>query len=97
VVAQGAPPQAGPDQAFTVEYSFPSGSKRLHITRQKLPLGLPPDHPVQEFDSGDDWNPTKKRSSSSSARCGYLQEGEQRGFEILAAHWDLPVTDITPR
>ena len=22
---------------------------------------------------------------------------EQRRFEILAAHWDLPVTDITPR
>jgi hypothetical protein len=25
----------------------------------------------------------------------YLRE-EQRRFEILAAHWDLPVTDITP-
>ena len=22
---------------------------------------------------------------------------EQRRFEILAAHWDLPVTDVTPR
>ena len=22
---------------------------------------------------------------------------EQRRFEVLAAHWDLPVTDITPR
>jgi len=26
----------------------------------------------------------------------YKQE-EQRRFEILAAHWDLPVTDITPK
>src|SRR5579872_863984 len=26
----------------------------------------------------------------------YRQE-EQRRFEILLAHWDLPVTDITPR
>ncbi len=26
----------------------------------------------------------------------YLKE-EQRRFEILAAHWDLPVTDITPQ
>jgi len=26
----------------------------------------------------------------------YLKE-EQHRFEILAAHWDLPVTDITPR
>ncbi|HEY1647325.1 MAG TPA: hypothetical protein VGF96_05050 [Terracidiphilus sp.] len=25
------------------------------------------------------------------------QKEEQRRFEILAAHWDLPVTDITPR
>ena len=25
------------------------------------------------------------------------QREEQRRFEILAAHWDLPVTDITPR
>ncbi len=25
------------------------------------------------------------------------QAEEQRRFEILAAHWDLPVTDITPR
>jgi hypothetical protein len=24
------------------------------------------------------------------------QKEEQRRFEILAAHWDLPVTDITP-
>ena len=26
----------------------------------------------------------------------YKQE-EQRRFEILAAHWDLPVTEITPK
>ena len=26
----------------------------------------------------------------------YLKE-EQRRFEILAGHWDLPVTDITPK
>ena len=26
----------------------------------------------------------------------YKQE-EQRRFEILAAHWDLPVTNITPK
>jgi len=25
------------------------------------------------------------------------QKEEQRRFEILAAHWDLPVTDITPK
>lgn len=25
------------------------------------------------------------------------QKEEQRRFEILLAHWDLPVTDITPR
>ena len=24
------------------------------------------------------------------------QKEEQRRFEILIAHWDLPVTDITP-
>ena len=26
-----------------------------------------------------------------------FQREEQRRFEILEAHWDLPVTDITPR
>jgi len=25
------------------------------------------------------------------------QQEEKRRFEILLAHWDIPVTDITPR
>jgi hypothetical protein len=25
------------------------------------------------------------------------QKEEQRRFEILISHWDLPVTDITPK
>ncbi len=29
-------------------------------------------------------------------QAGYQKE-EQRRFEILVAHWDLPVTDITPK
>jgi hypothetical protein len=28
---------------------------------------------------------------------GKYKQEEQRRFEILAAHWDLPVTDITPK
>ena len=28
---------------------------------------------------------------------GTYKREEQRRFEILAAHWDLPVTDITPK
>jgi hypothetical protein len=29
-------------------------------------------------------------------QAAYKKE-EQRRFEILVAHWDLPVTDITPK
>ena len=28
---------------------------------------------------------------------GDAKKEEQRRFEILLAHWDLPVTDITPK
>ena len=42
--------------------------------------------------------PTKRHSSSSfgRTRTTYKRE-EQRRFEILLAHWDLPVTEITPK
>jgi hypothetical protein len=61
------------------------------------PLGLPRHHPLQELDRGD------HRQSRRRAFIKELwpdqeryQREEQRRFEILLGHWDLPVTDITP-
>jgi hypothetical protein len=128
--AQGAPPQVGVGQPYTVEYYY-----KLPWGRQQefLQLFLKNHYPLLEKIRGTgrilslkietpayhttedgrwDYRVTIRYKDSTVAttknpnEAGFKKElwpdqatfakEEQRRFEILLAHWDLPVTDITP-
>jgi hypothetical protein len=128
--AQGAPPQSGNDQPYTVEYYY-----KLQWGHQQefLQLFLKNHYPLLEKmqasgrilslkiespayhtteDGRWDYRVTIRYKNSTVATTAYPQEEtliqqlwpdqktyqkeEQRRFEILLSHWDLPVTDITP-
>jgi hypothetical protein len=128
--AQGAPPQGGAGQAYTVEYyykcqwghqeeflqlflknHFPL-LKKIQATGRIVSLKIesPAYHTTE--DGRWDYRVTIRYKDSTVAttanpdepafikelwpdQATYLKE-EQRRFEILVSHWDLPVTDITP-
>jgi hypothetical protein len=128
--AQGAPPQGGAGQAYTVEYyykcqwghqeeflqlflknHFPL-LKKIQTTGRIVSLKIesPAYHTTE--DGRWDYRVTIRYKDSTVAttanpdeaafikelwpdQATYLKE-EQRRFEILVSHWDLPVTDITP-
>jgi hypothetical protein len=129
VVAQGAPPQGGADQPYTVEYYYKCQwghqqefldlflknhyplLKRIMATGRILSLKIeaPAYHTTE--DGRWDYRVTARYKNSTVAtttnpdeealikelwpdQATYKKE-EQRRFEILAGHWDLPVTDIT--
>jgi hypothetical protein len=129
VVAQGAPPQGGADQPYTVEYYYKVQwghqqefldlflknhyplLKRIAATGRILSLKIesPAYHTTE--DGRWDYRVTVRYKNSTLAttanpneealtkelwpdQATYKKE-EQRRFEILAGHWDLPVTDIT--
>jgi len=131
LLAQGAPPQSGAGQPYTVEYyykvqwghqaeflqlflknHFPL-LKRVQATGRILSLKIesPAYHTTE--DGRWDYRVTIQYKDSTVATTSNpdeeafikelwpdqatYQKEEQRRFEILAAHWDLPVTDITPR
>jgi len=129
--AQGAPPQGGADQPYTMEYYY-----KVQWGRQQefLQLFLKNHYPLllKNVESGRmlsvkieqpanngtedgrwDYRVTIRFKNSTVATTAnpneenlikqlwpnqevYRRE-EQRRFEILLAHWDLPITDITPR
>lgn len=130
LLAQGAPPHAGPDQPYTVEYYY-----KVQWGHQQEFLGLflknhypllqkvveggrmisvkiesPANHMTE--DARWDYRVTIRFKNSSVATTANPEEEalikqlwpdqetykreEQRRFEILLAHWDLPLTDITP-
>jgi hypothetical protein len=131
LLAQGAPPQTGADQPYTVEYYY-----KVQWGRQQefLQLFLKNHYPLlrKNVESGRmvsvkietpayhmpeearwDYRVTIRFKNSTAAttpnpeeeaqikqlwpdQATYKRE-EQRRFEILLAHWDLPVTDITPQ
>ena len=129
--AQGAPPQGGADQPYTVEYyykvqwghqqefldlflknHYPLLQKMVSTGRM---LGVKIESPAYHTteDGRWDYRVTIRFKNSTVAttanpdeeplirelwpdQATYKRE-EQRRFEILLAHWDLPVTDITPR
>jgi hypothetical protein len=130
-VAQGAPPQGGADQPYTVEYyykvqwghqqefldlflknHYPLLQKIVATGRMvSVKIEAPAYHTTE--DGRWDYRVTIKYKNSTLAttanpdeetlinqlwpdQATYKKE-EQRRFEILAAHWDLPVTDITPK
>jgi hypothetical protein len=131
LLAQGAPPQGGADQPYTVEYYYKVQwghqqefldlflknhyplLKRIVATGRMLSVKIdaPAYHTTE--DGRWDYRVTIRFKNSTVATTAnpdeealvkelwpdqekYKKE-EQRRFEILAAHWDLPVTEITPR
>ena len=131
LMAQGAPPQGGADQPYTVEYYYKVKwghqqefldlflknhyplLQRIVTTGRMLSVKIeaPAYHTTE--DGRWDYRVTIRFKNSTVAttanpdeeamikelwpdQAKYKNE-EQRRFEILAAHWDLPVTEITPR
>jgi hypothetical protein len=130
LMAQGAPPQGGTGQPYTVEYyykvqwghqqefldlflknHFPMLQK-VQATGRILSLKI--ESPAYHTTEDGRWDYrvtiTYKNSTLATTanpdeealklelwpdQATYKKE-EQRRFEILVAHWDLPVTDITP-
>jgi len=130
LLAQGAPPQAGADQPYTVEYYYKCQwghqqefldlflknhyplLKKIMTTGRMLSVKIesPAYHTTE--DGRWDYRVTIRYKNSTVAtttnpdeeafikelwpdQATYKRE-EQRRFEVLLAHWDLPVTDITP-
>jgi hypothetical protein len=130
LLAQGAPPQASPDQPYTVEYyykvqwghqqefqqlflknHYPLLKKIVEAGRMlSVKIEAPANHMTEE--ARWDYRVTIRFKNSTVATTAnpdeealikqlwpdqetYKRE-EQRRFEILLAHWDLPLTDITP-
>jgi hypothetical protein len=131
LMGQGAPPQGGADQPYSVEYyykvqwghqqefldlflknHYPLLQKIVTTGRMlSVKIEAPAYHTTE--DGRWDYRVTIRFKNSTVAttanpdeealikelwpdQAKYKQE-EQRRFEILAAHWDLPVTEITPK
>ncbi|MGC1463615.1 MAG: hypothetical protein WA802_15535 [Terracidiphilus sp.] len=128
--AQGAPPQGGAGQPYTVEYYYKCQwghqeeflqlflknhyplLKKIESTGRIVALKIesPAYHTTE--DGRWDYRVTIRYKDSTLATTANpdeaafikelwpdqetYQKEEQHRFEILAAHWDLPVTDITP-
>ena len=131
LVAQGAPPQGGADQPYTVEYYYKCQwghqqeflklflknhyplLKRIQSTGRIVSVKIesPAYHTSEELRWDYRVTITYKNSTLATTanpdeeafikelwpdQATYQKE-EQRRFEILLSHWDLPVTDITPK
>jgi hypothetical protein len=131
LMAQGAPPQAGADQPYAIEYyykvqwghqqefldlflknHYPLLEKIVSTGRMlSVKIEAPAYHTTE--DGRWDYRVTIRFRNLTAATTSnpdeeamikqlwpdqekYKKE-EQRRFEILAAHWDLPVTEITPK
>jgi hypothetical protein len=128
--AQGAPPQGGADQPYTMEYyyktqwghqqeflqlflknHYPLLKKQVESGRiLSIKIETPANHMTE--DARWDYRVTLRFKNSAVATTTNSDEEkiikqlwpdqetykreEQRRFEILLAHWDLPVSDITP-
>lgn len=130
-IAQGAPPQSGAGQPYTIEYYYKLQwghqqefldlflknhwplLKKIESTGRIVALKIesPAYHTTEE--GRWDYRVTIRYKDSTVAttanpdeeklthelwpdQATYKRE-EQRRFEILLAHWDLPVTEITPK
>ena len=129
--AQGAPPHAGADQPYSVEYyykvqwghqqeflqlflknHYPLLQKVVASGRMlNVKIETPANHMTE--DARWDYRVTIRFKNSTVATTANPEEEnfirqlwpdqetyrreEQRRFEVLLAHWDLPVTDITPK
>jgi hypothetical protein len=130
LLAQGAPPQGGADQPYTVEYYYKCQwghqqefldlfLKNHYPLLQKIKstgriIGLKIESPAYHTTEDGRWdyrvtitykNSTVATTSNPDEEAFKKQlwpdqetykKEEQRRFEIILAHQDLPVTDITP-
>ena len=130
LAAQGAPPQGGANQPYTMEYyykvqwghqqeflqlflknHYPLLMKEVETGRiLAVKVETPANHMTEE--SRWDYRVTLTFKNSTMATTTNPDEAamikqlwpdqatftreEQRRFEILLSHWDLPVTDVTP-
>ena len=130
LLAQGAPPQGGADQPYTMEYyyktpwghqqeflqlflknHYPLLKKQIETGRiLSVKIETPANHMTE--DARWDYRVTIRFKNSTVATTANPDEDkiikqlwpdqdtykkeEQRRFEILLGHWDLPVTDVTP-
>jgi hypothetical protein len=130
LLAQGAPPQGGPNQPYAMEYyykvqwghqqeflqlflknHYPLLQKQAESGRiLSVKIEQPANHTTE--DGRWDFRVTIRFKNSTVATTDdpneqslikqlwpdqqTYQREEQRRFEILLGHWDLPVTDITP-
>jgi hypothetical protein len=131
LVAQGAPPQGGANQPYTMEYyykvqwghqqeflqlflknHYPLLMKEVEAGRiLAVRVETPANHMTEE--ARWDYRVTLTFKNSTMATTTNPDEAamirqlwpdqatftreEQRRFEILLSHWDLPVTDVTPK
>jgi hypothetical protein len=129
--AQGAPPQTGADQPYTIEYYYKcqwGHQQEFHdlFMKNHYPLlakiaatgrilSVKIESPAYHTTEDGRWDfrvTILYKNSTVATTTNPDEEGfikqlwpdqetykreEQRRFEILAAHWELPVTDITPR
>ena len=129
-IAQGAPPQGGANQPYTMEYyykvqwghqqeflqlflknHYPLLQKEVETGRLlAVRIETPANHMTEE--ARWDYRVTLTFKNSAMATTSNPDEPalikqlwpdqatftreEQRRFEVLLSHWDLPVTDITP-
>jgi hypothetical protein len=129
--AQGAPPQGGANQPYTLEYyykvqwgrqqeflnlflknHYPLLKKNVEVGRMtSVKIETPANHMTE--DSRWDYRVTITFKNSTLATTSNpdeermikqlwpdqetYQREENRRFQILLAHWDLPVTNITPK
>jgi hypothetical protein len=130
-LAQGAPPQGGANQPYTMEYyykvqwghqqefldlflknHYPLLKKSVEKGRMvSVKIETPANHMTE--DARWDYRVTIRFKNSTVAttsdpddesdikqlwpdQATYMHE-EARRFEILLAHWDLPISDITPK
>ncbi|MGE5204322.1 MAG: hypothetical protein ACM3PW_01825 [Chlamydiota bacterium] len=129
LLAQGAPPQGGANQPYTMEYyykvqwghqqeflnlflknHYPLLQKGVESGRMlSVKIETPANHMTE--DARWDYRVTIRFKNSTVATTDPQEETlikqlwpdqetyqreEQRRFEILLAHWDVPVRDITP-
>ena len=131
LLAQGAPPQGGADQPYTIEYYYKCQwghqqefldlflknhwplLKKIQSTGRILSLKI--ESPAYHTTEDGRWDyrvtivykDSTVATSSNPDEAAFIKElwpdqdtykkEEQRRFEILLGHWDLPVTDITPK
>ena len=111
--AQGAPPQSSAGQPYTIEFYYKCQwghqqefldlflknhwplLKKIESTGRIVSLKI--ESPAYHTTEDGRWDYRVTIVYKNSTEATSYKREEQRRFEILLAHWDLPVTEITPK